>query len=280
MLWQGHPPQRWASNLLKFTMPQCAFCLREAKLTGEHIWSDWICELFPDIRVIFRKQFAHDGMIKEWEGSMDCTTNVVCKQCNEGWMSDLESNHAKPSMQAMILGDSPITLDTRRMVSIAIFAFKSAVIGDLMQPKRPLYFSSLARRRFSHTLSIPTGCQVWVGCIGEPDPHHGVCRMRYWCTAPGAPNGYHIYAFTWGVGRFIFQLTATRWKRGRLRRQIIPHLTQNPYWDYFSIPIWSGTGVPVSTIVKWPPSRHLSHNVLDDFTNRWEKMTGPNFSRF
>jgi hypothetical protein len=256
-------------------MARCAFCLREGKLSGEHLWSDWICELFPDIEVKFRKRFVSDANATEWEKSgMGHRVKVVCKHCNENWMSDLESKHAKPALKGMILGDAPVRLNREQLVSIAIFAFKSAVIGDHMQNAKP-FFLSLARQKFSRTLAIPSGCQVWIGCIGESDPHHATCGMRYSYTPPGIPNGYHIYTFTWGVGRFVLQLTSTRWKTGRLRRRVIPHLTQNSYWNDAAIPIWSKVQMPA--FVQWPPPRHLVGNVLNEFSDRWRRMSGPFF---
>jgi hypothetical protein len=244
-------------------MPQCAFCLREAKLTGEHIWSDWICELYPDIRVIFRKWSAGDSGVSEWEtGSMDHTAKVVCKRCNEGWMSNLESCHAKPAMKDAILSEERTILDTEKLAAISRFAFKTAVIGDHTERKKLPFFPSQVRRRFANTLKIPDGFQVWIGCIGENDRHHGVFRRRYWHTPQGAPAGLKLFVVTWGVGRFIFQATATRWNRGSYRKHLLPFLTQDRNWDSFSIPIWPMLTGPLKA--QWPPGSHLSDNMLDE----------------
>src|SRR5579871_3463184 len=102
----------------------CAFCPKEAKISGEHLWSDWICELFPDIRVKFRKWAAGDIDVNEWVAdSIEHRLKVVCKPCNEGWMSTLESKHAKPAMKPLILSDNQVVLDTETLVSIVVFAF-------------------------------------------------------------------------------------------------------------------------------------------------------------
>lgn len=113
--------------------------------------------------MIFRKWSAGDAEVKEWEaGSMDHTAKVVCVPCNTGWMSDLESRHAKPAMKQMILSDNPTYLTTEQLVSIAICAFKTAVIGDHTERGKLPFFPAQARRRFANTLRIPLGFQVWV----------------------------------------------------------------------------------------------------------------------
>src|SRR5262249_18288537 len=138
----------------------CAFCLNEAKLTGEHVWSDWICELFPDVRVTFRRWHA-GTQTAEWDTvGMDHTLRVVCKSCNERWMSDLESKHASPAMKSLILSESLAKLSTAHLRSIAIFAFKTAVICDYSERKRLPFFPALVRRKFANTLRIPLGFQV------------------------------------------------------------------------------------------------------------------------
>jgi hypothetical protein len=251
-------------------MPQCAFCLQHGKMSAEHIWSAWICELFPDIEVTFRQWSVTDAVQKEWDAPMGLTTKVVCKACNEGWMSDLESGHAKPAMKSLILSGDPVILDTARLVSIAIFAFKTAVIGNHMGRDQLPFFPSQVRRRFANTLRIPPGFQVWMGRLADSDPHHGVFRQRYWKTPTGTTNGYHLYGVTWGIGRFVFQATATRWTSGRNRRNVLPHLTQDSYFDSFSIPIWPMLNGPITA--EWPPRHHLGHDVLYQFCDRWKEI--------
>lgn len=253
-------------------MPQCAFCLREAKLSGEHVWSDWICELFPDIRVTFRKWHAgNPNVVNEWNAeSMDHRVNVVCKPCNEGWMSDLEAKHASPAIKPLILSPNSVTLTTEQLVSISIFAFKTAVIGDHTERQKLPFFPALIRRKFANTLKLPIGFQVWIGCISESDPHHGVFRRHYWEAPTKARHGFQIYGTTWGVGRFVFQCTATRWRKRGDRRHMLPHLTQDHNWDSFAIPVWPMLDGPF--IAKWPPARHLGYDLLYEFSDRWNRI--------
>ncbi len=232
-------------------------------------------ELFADKKFLFWKQLPSDSDIKVWESeSLDAKAKVVCEICNNGWMSDLESKYAKPAMRRLILSDNPVTLDRQQIASISRFAFKTSVIGDHMQRGKTPFFPSAVRRRFARTLEIPFGIQVWLGCIGAFDLRHGIFRMRYGRTPVGAVNGFHYYAFTYGVGRFCLQVTATRWTKGRLRRVSSPRLTQNRFWDSFSAACWPDNGNPVH----WPPAEHLSEQGLDAFSDRWKRVRVPAFS--
>src|ERR1700760_4060155 len=104
-------------------MSPCLFCPKVATLTGEHIWSEWMSDLLPGERHLFRRQFAGDPNVRTWESnSVNVKAHVVCETCNNGWMSDLESQHAKPAMQELILSDKPVNLTAERIRSIAIFA--------------------------------------------------------------------------------------------------------------------------------------------------------------
>ena len=141
---------------------RCAFCDKDAKISGEHIWSEWMRELFPAKRFLFTQRNEKGEIVSVWNPpDIDLTANVVCKPCNEGWMSNLESRHAKPSMRDLILGDKGITVSESRARSMAIFAFKTAVVVDHMY-RRPLpFFSRSIRYRFAKSLTIPENVMMW-----------------------------------------------------------------------------------------------------------------------
>ncbi len=257
-------------------MPRCAFCLRTATLTGEHLWSEWMGDLLPQERYIFAKQFAGDPVVKIWESKeMNAKAKVVCENCNNGWMSDLENEHAKPAMRDLIVSDSPDQLGPERIYSITVFAYKAALIGHLLQRKVSPFFPASVftfrnLRRFADKLALPTGIQVWVGCIGVDDPRHGVFRMRYSKTPSGATNGFKLYICTFGLGRFVLQLVASEWTNGRQRRLSFPMLTQDPVWNGCAFQVWPMP--PRGLVVDWPPVQHISGGRMDDFSDRWKRI--------
>src|SRR5688572_9634129 len=84
----------------------CIFCgPTDAKITNEHIWPQWISELFykkpkkNQYRVV--RASAHTTGLAVMRrtfhsADLDSRVKVVCEPCNTTWMSDLENTHAKP----------------------------------------------------------------------------------------------------------------------------------------------------------------------------------------
>jgi hypothetical protein len=106
-------------------MKECAFCPSTARLSAEHIISGWMDDLFHG--PMTAKIQDSSGFTREWEsesGALDYTARVVCQECNNTWMSDIEGLHAKPVMTPLIKGDTPLPIGGAEAHSLALFAFK------------------------------------------------------------------------------------------------------------------------------------------------------------
>ena len=100
--------------------------------------------LFPGGKRFMRKD-ERGNITEQWfSDSLDWKAKVVCKQCNEGRMSDIENLHAKPAMADIILGKLDLAISQQRARSIAMFAFKSAVVLDHVSRGREPFFLLLA----------------------------------------------------------------------------------------------------------------------------------------
>jgi hypothetical protein len=127
-------------------------------MSGEHIFSEWMGHLLGPNRpkkFTFRQYDRAGTTLKTWkQGDLDWTAKVVCEPCNNGWMSDIEEKHAKPTLTGIIEG-RPVSLLTRGIASIAIFGFKVAVIADHMNSKAPAVLQAVCARRVSRYASNP-----------------------------------------------------------------------------------------------------------------------------
>ena len=109
--------------------------------------------LFPIKKYRFIRRDIDGNAINTFSmGGLDLTANVVCKPCNEGWMSDIESKYAQPAMEALIIGGkTDFTISKARAKAIALFAFKTAVVIDHMGGDPPslgdLFVTLLRRNR-------------------------------------------------------------------------------------------------------------------------------------
>jgi hypothetical protein len=241
-------------------MPECAFCDHIGKLSLEHVISGWLSELFPgpvDARVK-----TADGPREFTSNAIDYKARVVCKRCNETWMSDIESQHAKPVLTPLVTGQRNIPIDLNTAKSIALFAFKTAVVVDCSNRKRNPFFSRHLRHAFRKDGFIPSFVQMWF-CpfIGHRADAHVKTVYHEGKTTLG--SSFKLYACTCAFGYFTFQVLAVH-QIGDLGFRSLAGFKEN-----LAVPFWPA--LPRGYI--WP------HNValktveeFDVFAARWERI--------
>ena len=119
------------------------------------------------------------------------------------------SPHAKPILTPLIRGESSIPIKKSNARSIALYAFKTAVVVDAAA-RRPsgLFFSRRLRHAFKQHLHIPTIVQMWMcACI----PRRGV-GLEYGYFRGQVPPAYstQFYVCTCRLGNFVFQLVTVK----------------------------------------------------------------------
>lgn len=247
---------------------KCAFCGdNAAKISGEHIWSAWIGRLLGSPSYAWRFTDPETRQVRQWKGFLDTKANVVCKPCNEGWMSQLESE-AKRELSAIITGGAKVSLSPRGIVTLAAFTFKNAVIANYMNTRREPFFPPAARQRFKSTLEIPPNVQMWLAAFGGTYKSgtfighvSGPAATRNY----GPWNEFEFYAFTYSVGGLVAQLLAPRWAPIDKRGLPVPILRPNEAWNKVGVQFWPSDGSSVG----WPPPQYLDDDSIDAFTNRW-----------
>lgn len=261
-------------------MPSCAFCPSEAKLSGEHIWSEWVGDLFGTgkNRFTFRRFAENRGttrgpVVKEWKKhEIDFTANVVCVPCNTRWMSSIESTQAKPTLERMIVSGSPVSILPRGVTSIALFAFLKAVVADHMHATRRPFFTRRQRYEFRENRTIPDGIQMWLGRFRSPG-HRGNVTTYYFKIDRGSFAGYEFYVFTYVINYVALQLTAPRWP-SLITEPLItrpPRLVQHDAWSEGATEFWPDPALGVL----WPPPKTLNRQSLHDFAFRWTQLNVP-----
>lgn len=245
---------------------RCAFCGREATLTGEHVWSDWVGRLLGKRKVKFNLTEA-DGTRKEFVlGGLNHKVNVVCKTCNEGWMSKLEEE-VKPIVKEMILEGTEANLSPDELKIIAAWAFTRAIIADHIRINRlPFFYDQATRRAFAQHRTLPRGVQMWIARVAEPC---GILKGGDIKAKEGTPAGFTLNVCTYAIGFLVVQITCPRWSKSANRKHHAPgKLTQSPEWDIVSIPFWP---LPAGPIV-WPAANWMTKNSLDTYADRWKYL--------
>jgi len=242
---------------------ECAFCPNTADFSGEHIWSDWLNKVLPRTKG-FRFAIMNDKreVVRTWVGpKLNWETNVVCRTCNSTWMSDIENHHAKPAMRDLILDKRGTRIGQSRARSIALFAFKTAVIFDHLARKRPHFFERSARHEFRSSLTVPDNVAMWLTRYGPSG--RGEANTAYHEGSPGSERTIEMYVCTYSVHSLVIQV---------LSHKVIGFRAFTPENLFSAIPFWPKLA-PERGIV-WPPSASLdSLTDFNAFSDRWQKGT-------
>ncbi len=216
-------------------------------------------ELFKGTGYTFISRDENDNIEKLWRHkTVRITTRVVCEPCNIGWMSKVESLHAKPAMSDLIVGN-PVALSQSRANSLAIFAFKTAVVVDYMRREEP-FFSRSIRHKFANSLEIPGDVSMWL--MGSLRMGGGRVDTRYCPFSIEPPGSLSLYVCTYSVGHLVFQVVAAN-------AEGIPSFRPVSNFKHLPIPFWP----ELPGGVLWPPSTGLRNgSEFLELSNRWSTV--------
>src|SRR5208282_5728587 len=253
-------------------MDICIFCQRAATLTAEHLWSKWMNQLLVPSLYQFKQEGQKGKVIRTWKGNkFNLTAKLVCPKCNNEWMSDLENKEAKPVMQAMIAYGNSTTLSPRGLAAIAAFTFKTAIVADHMQKWKEPFFSSSVRHRFATSLEIPNSIQIWLASFKGKFLQNGILASCYYEPEIGVLRGSELYVLTFGLGYFVVQALARKWKKSVNRPSRVPTFRQNKGWDGCARYFWPSDDASII----WPSNFYLSDNTIKAFCDRWQYLIIP-----
>jgi hypothetical protein len=218
-------------------------------------------EYFPGQKTF--RNLTNKNAPQSWKHSeLDWKARVVCGECNNGWMSNLERLHAKPAMKDLTTAkglDTPISQE--RANSIALFAFKTAVILDHMNQSRgPYFFPREVRYRFRETLDIPYNVRMWLA--GFRTRTKGGCVSLYFNGKLEDGNVIELYVSNYIVGHFVFQVVA-------IKCQTYLSVSPMPGFEDLAVSFWPR--IPNGFI--WPPDTIFStEEKFHEFAARWKKL--------
>lgn len=166
---------------------RCVFCGSEG-VTSEHVWPEWIGKLVRDYLGGGGGQWTtlHPGGGMFRQKDLDITVKQVCHACNSRWMSQLE-DEAIPVLTPLIAPKrAPIDLAHASQVTLARWAFKTALMADFLTVGPRLFAPSVYSDFFLNRLP-PDRCFIWiaghVAVAPRPRimllPQHGEFGLRW-----------------------------------------------------------------------------------------------------
>jgi hypothetical protein len=115
------------------TMTVCDFCGHRSPRAKEHIWPDWLLRQFGIEKSTMANTHiavAGGSVSKRVQSASSMLYGGVCNTCNNGWMSQLESE-VKPILTELIssAGSKDALLGNEANV-LALWAFKTAIVRN------------------------------------------------------------------------------------------------------------------------------------------------------
>jgi hypothetical protein len=151
-------------------MPTCVFCGFTGKLTGEHVFGDWLTRIGLDLEPVPHAagRLNRIGRDLGVRPPFRQTVRDVCGTCNHGWMSRLELA-AQRVLSPFILGMSG-TIAPEDHGLVAAWVHKTALVAMLVSPEEERaagYGVPAAEYRELHAMRDPAqplpASQFWIG---------------------------------------------------------------------------------------------------------------------
>lgn len=158
---------------------QCPFCGGLGKPTDEHVWAKWLRQTQGARKLLQDQngqrmplewssmQINEEGRYessserqRDWATLLPHVTVKVCKDCNNGWMSELE-RRAQSIIGPLVLEGRRIWLGADEQMALAQWAIKvfmayALTLGPLDNPFPESAYGNLIEGR------LPAGCRIWL----------------------------------------------------------------------------------------------------------------------
>ncbi len=229
---------------------KCLFCEGIAT-SWEHIFPNWLN----------KRRHGGDGLRQfgdryEQGGPFTKKLKVVCRPCNNTWMSALETA-AQPALTRMIEREQAVLeFDASDQLALARWAYKTAAVAAHVKKKRD--FPPEPLKAFGADGQLPQ-CRVRIGSTEVPagdHPHDGrfyeqVAEIHYardTATMPVSGRTFPVYRVCFRLFTIVFDVM------GWVSDDHAMTVTSNPVADAALPQIWP----PTAPMVTWPPLRAVN----------------------
>jgi len=256
---------------------RCIFCGGN-KVSREHLWSDWMAELFPEYADPNRVEtyiVRNDKLFKNIKSetldrpglTFTKSIRAVCAPCNNGWMNTIEQA-ARPVLTPMFNSES-LTLTEAMRDALATWCAMKFMVAEHMRRDHHTTPEDV-RRQFMNTKVAPDFFRIWALRCGDGGWESGFSRNTAVVSlANKLPDGLSVrntQSITWGVGDVLFYHTAT----------LIPnlHFGISPAVDGLSVQLWpripDDIAWPVGRRLHWREGMALAESIKDSMRAPWE----------
>jgi hypothetical protein len=197
---QTSPPRRDEDRV----MTRCLFCqTTDGKRSNEHVFRKAFKERFslaPGLTFSWHTQTADELEIFQRPVSQfDMTLNAVCRDCNQGWLEDLE-NEATAVIHELTVGNAKLALSETEVTVLGFWAYIRGLLLTHVYPRRRVpgaFFENAYAARHSRTM--PNASYVSLGAST-----HLVFEAGAVQAATFNPGGHYLGFVGFGLGPLVF----------------------------------------------------------------------------
>jgi hypothetical protein len=237
--------------------------------TKEDVWPLWLLRMIGADKPGEMNGERGGAVLRSWRlAGSGIRVGFVCRGCNNGWMSELESR-AKPVIEPL-LNDAPYVLAADHQLTLAVWAVKSAMVFEALRLNQPWVFTHEERMQLRESSTLPQRTKVWIAkCINLPGPCCAASDL--FTQAPASTDQERAYVTTMAFGPLAIQVLNFRLP------YIVPDsvdittdLRSGP-WGSVAAQVWPG----LQPFVSWPPSVGLDGEAgFSEFCDRWKPPGG------
>lgn len=206
---------------------KCIFCGEGGKsgnpMSEEHLWSEWMAPLLPKNKgtryVEYAESFratqpAGPKLLRDRQGgAIDKRYKVVCKRCNETWMSAMEMA-VRPRLIPLIKGEPILLGECDRQMLADWIMLKAFVVEHTSYrdfPAEPIS-SQQDREYFMLLRQLPFGVRIWIAQHTSPEKWRSAVFGHNFGAAPPhgplppPPRPKNTQIITLGIGALLVHI--------------------------------------------------------------------------
>ena len=225
----------------------CFFCSKKAD-SLEDVWPHWITDQFKAPKP-GKAQLERHGVNVWHVHQPELKVRYVCQSCNNGWMSQLESQ-TKSFLQPLLMGEKRV-LDISGQTTIALWSLKTAMVLEALDQPQKRSYTQQEREQLRNLSVIPYRTSVWLATSVDRSLFLS-SKNRHMQTEDNNDNSG--VSITISLSHVVFQIFTIRVPPEVGPSTLVTTKVRRGPWDKSTVQIW-----PIqTTLASWPPPLGLN----------------------
>jgi hypothetical protein len=225
-------------------MRLCLFCDHAAN-SREDAWPLWLLGRFPVPRGAKASLQRGGTAPKTWtHAGHGHKVRFVCADCNNGWMSDLETQ-AKPILEPLLAGKKTEVTRLEQHV-LSRWSIKMAMVWEAVRADGQPFYTREECAALRSGQGLPTRTGVWMAtCLELPGIY---CEASHLTESPmRLPSEASMYVSTFAFGNFAIQVATGR-APAHIQADVKMSVSEHSgAWAETALRIW-----PAGETTAWP----------------------------